>query len=88
MAARLQPGHDGLHQDLAQAGVLDAFDRLAEKSLDQQRFGFRRRNAARHQIEFELVVERAGGGAVAALDIVGENLQLGLVVRLGAVGQQ
>ncbi len=68
--------------------MLDAFDRLAEERLDQQRLGFRRRNAARHQVEFQLVVERAGGRAVAALHVVGENFQLRLVVGLGALGQQ
>ena len=68
--------------------MLDAFDRLAEESLDQQRLGFGCRNAARHQIEFQLVVERAGGRAVAALHVVGEDLELRLVVGLGALGQQ
>ncbi len=87
-APRLQPRRDLIDQRLAQAGMLDAFDRLAEKGLDQQRFGLRGRNAARHQIEFQFVVERAGGGAVAALHVVGENLELGLVVGFGAIGQQ
>ena len=68
--------------------MLDAFDRLAEERLDQQRLGFRRRNAARHQIELQLLVERAGGGAMAALHVVGKNLKLRLVVGLGAIGQQ
>ena len=46
------------------------------------------RNAARHQIEFQLVVERAGGGAVAALHVVGKDLELRLVVGFGALGQK
>ena len=45
-------------------------------------------NAARHQIELEVLVERARGGAVAALHVVGKNLELRLVVGLGLVGQQ
>ena len=52
--------------------------------LDQQRLGLRLRNAARHQIELELVVERAGGRAVAALHVVGKDLEFRLVVGLGA----
>ena len=55
--------------------MLDAFDRFAEKRLDQQSLGFRRRNAARHQIEFQFVIERAGGRAVAALHVVGERFR-------------
>ncbi len=68
--------------------MLDALDRFAQKRLDQQRLGFRRRNAARHQIEFQLLVERAGGGAVTALHVVGENFKLRLVVGLRTLGQK
>ena len=46
------------------------------------------RNAARHQIEQQVLVERARGRAVAALHVVGEDLQLRLVVGLGLLGQQ
>src|SRR5713226_9065450 len=42
----------------------------------------------RAQIKQKALVERAGGGAVAAGDIVGENFQFRLVVGLGLVGQQ
>ncbi len=37
-----------------------------------------RRNAAGHEIELQLGVERACGRAVAALDVIGKNLELGL----------
>ena len=40
------------------------------------------------QVEQQIVVERAGGRAVAALHVVGENLELGLAVGLGLVRQQ
>ena len=84
----LSHADDVLHQRVAQAGVLDALDRLADEGLHQQRLGLGLGNAARHQIELQVLVERAGGRAVAALHVVGENLQLRLVVGLGLVGQQ
>ena len=68
--------------------MLDAVDRLADEGLDQQRLGLLGRNAARHQIELQVLVERAGGRAVAALHVVGEDLQLRLAVGLGLVRQQ
>src|SRR5581483_9567900 len=86
-ASRAKPRGDLLHQRLAQAGVLDTLDRLAEERLDQQRLGFRGRNAARHQVELELLVEGAGGSAVAALDVVGKDLEFRLVVGFGAIGE-
>ena len=46
------------------------------------------RNAARAQIEQQLLVERAGGGAMAALHVVGKDFQLRLVVGFGLVRQQ
>src|SRR4029434_11037725 len=81
----LEPRRDLLHQRLAQAGMFDALDRFAEEGLNQQALGFRRRDAARHQVEFELLVERASGGAVAALHVVGEDFELRLFVGFGAV---
>ena len=72
-----------LHQRVAQARVLDALDRLADEGLDQQRLGLLRRDAARHQVEQQILVELARGRAVAALHVVGENFELRLVVGLG-----
>jgi hypothetical protein len=43
----LQPGGDVLDQRVAQAGMLDALDRLADEGLDQQRLGLLGGNAAR-----------------------------------------
>src|ERR1700680_4622179 len=57
--------------------LLDCF---ADESLDQQCFGFLLVDAARHQIELEPVIERAGGGAMAADHVVGEDFELRLVV--------
>ena len=68
---------------VAQARVLDALDRLADKGLDHQRLGLLGRDAARLEIEQQVLVERAGGGAMAALDVVGKDFELGLVVGLG-----
>ena len=83
-----EPGGDVLDQRVAQAGMLDAFDRLADEGLDHQRLGLLGRDAARPQIEQQILVERAGGRAVAALHVVGKDLELGLVVGLGLLRQQ
>ena len=87
-APRLQPVGDVIHQRVAQAGMLDAFHRLADEGLDQQRLRFLGRDAARLQVEQQILVEIARGRAVAALHVVGENLQFRLVVGFGGVRQQ
>jgi hypothetical protein len=46
-------------------------DCFANESLDEQRLGLFGRNAARHQVEFELAVDRPGGCPMAALDVIG-----------------
>src|SRR5829696_2883645 len=79
MPLREPPGHR-LDQPLAQALVLDDLDRLAEERLQQQRLGLGARQAAGHEIEQEVVVELSAGRAMGALDVVGEDLELGLVV--------
>ena len=68
--------------------MLDALDRLADEGLDQQRLGLLGRNAARHEIEQQVLVERARGRAVAALHVVGEDFELRLVVGLGRLREQ
>ena len=68
--------------------MLDAFDRLADERLDQQRLGFGVRNAARLEIEQQVLVEIARGRAVAALHVVGVDFELRLVVGLGVFRQQ
>ena len=88
LPASLEPGGDLLHQRVAQAGMLDALHRLADEGLDQQRLGFLGRNAARLEVEQQVLVEVARGGAVAALHVVGEDFELRLVVGLGGLRQQ
>jgi len=44
-------------------------------------------NARARSIEQKILVEIARGRAMAALHVVGENLQLRLVVGLGVVGE-
>ena len=48
---RRKPGDDLIHQRVAQAGVLDSLDRLADERLDEQRLGVLGRNAARLEIK-------------------------------------
>src|SRR5215211_8875828 len=81
--AHVEPAGDLVHQRLAQAGMLDTLDGLADEGLDQQRLGLLRRNAACLEIKQQGLVERAGRRAMAALPIVGEDFQLRLVVGLG-----
>src|ERR1700690_2722740 len=66
----------------------DHFDRFADEGLNEQRLRFFARNAAREAIKEESLVEGAGGRAVAALHVVGEDFELGLVVGLGGLAQQ
>ena len=73
---------------VAQRLVLDALERLADKGLDQQRAGLRLRDAARLEIEQKILVDLAGGRAVAADHVVGEDLKLGLGIELGRLGQE
>ena len=58
------------------------------KACTKQRLGLLGRNAARHQIEFKPLVERAGGRTVAADHVVGEDFQFRLVVGFRLVRQQ
>src|SRR4051812_35579594 len=60
--------------------MLDALDGVTNESLDQQRLRLRLRNATCTQIEQQVFVKIAGRGAVAALHVVGVDLELGLVV--------
>ncbi len=48
---RPEPGDDLVHQRVAQPGMFDAFDRLADEGLDQQRLGLLGGNAARPEVE-------------------------------------
>ncbi len=75
-------------RDVAQPVVDDRFDRLADERLDQQRLRLLLRQAAGAQVEQQALVQRARGRAVTAGDVVGENLELRLVVGLGLVRQQ
>src|SRR5947209_14171968 len=81
--SRLEPSLDRLDQRLAQARVLDALDGLADKRLDEQRFGLCGRNAPRAEIEQQILIEVARRRAVTALHIVGKDFQFRLVVGLG-----
>ncbi len=76
------------HQRLAQRLIVDGFNRFTDESLDHQRLGFLLRNAARLQIEQQIVIERTGGGAMAADHVVGEDFQFRLVIGFGLFRQQ
>src|SRR5437660_7994107 len=77
---RLEPVHDAVDQRVAQAGVLDPLHRLADEGLDEQRLRLLGRNAARLEVEQQLLVESARGRAVTALHVVGEDFELALVI--------
>ena len=76
------------YREFAKCVIGDLLDRLADEGLDQQRLGFLFGKPARAQVEQQAVVERAGGGAVSARHVVGEDFQLRLVVGLGLIRQQ
>ncbi len=78
----------GRHQRIAEAFMRDLLDRLADEGLDQQGLGLFVVDAARHQIKLQARIERAGGGAMAADHVVGEDFQFRLVVGFGLVRQQ
>jgi len=84
-SARYAGGHGDSEANIDK--LLRALDGVADERRHQQGFRFDLGNAARHQIEFEIVVERARRRAVAALHIVGENLQLRLLVRFRVARQ-
>src|SRR5262245_417136 len=69
-------------QRLAQSLVLDLVECLADEALDKKRAGLCEWNAARAQVEQQVVVELGGGGAVPTHHVVGEDLQLRLGVEL------
>jgi hypothetical protein len=77
-----------LHQAIAQPSMLNAFHRFADEGLDQERLGFFLGNSPRFEVKQETFVEAACGSAVAALDVVSEDLQLRLVVRLCSIRKQ
>src|SRR6266849_10523615 len=69
-----EPAQRRSRQRIAHAFMRHRFDRLADERLNQKRLGVLFRNAARHQVELEILIERAGCGPVAALHIVCKNL--------------
>ena len=68
--------------------MLDPLHRLADEGLDQKRLRLLRRDAARLEVEQQILVERARGRAVTALHVVGKNFELRLVVGLCLVREQ
>src|SRR3546814_2531281 len=79
---------DGGHQRRADALGGDVVHALGQEGLDQHGAGGSLRDAPGAQVEERAVVEVAGGGAMAADDVVGIDLQFRLGVDLGLVGQQ
>src|SRR5215210_3624542 len=66
----------------------DILECLSGESRYEERPRLGQGNAARAQIEEMILLEVAGGGAVAADDIIGVNLELGLGIELGGGGEQ
>ena len=68
--------------------VLDLGDRLVDEGEHQQLLGRPPRDAARGQVEERGLVDRAAGRAVAALHVVGVDLELGLGQELARLVEQ
>ena len=67
--------------------VLDLLEGLADKGADQQRPA-PPRGCRAPRVEQKLLVDLARGRAVAAYDVVGEDLELRLGIELRLFGQQ
>ena len=77
-----EPGRQSGAQGLDQRLVLDSIDRFPSKSLEQHRPRVAHRDAARLQIKDLFGIQRSDRRSVSAYDVVGENLQLRLLVHL------
>ncbi len=67
--------------------VRDRIEHFLDEAAHQHALGLGLRNAAAHQVEHRLFVERAGGRAVPAYHVVGEDFELGLGIDLRLVRQ-
>ncbi len=67
--------------------VLDRVEHLLEEAAHQHAFGLGLGDAAAHQVEHRVLVERTDSGAVAADHVVGEDFELGLRQDFGFVRQ-
>src|SRR5581483_819520 len=88
LSPRTQPLSGRAQQRLTDTHVRDPLDRLADEGLDQQSLSFFFRNTTRHQVELQRAVDGTGRRAMAALHVVGEDLEFRLVVRFRLVGEQ
>ncbi|MNY65004.1 hypothetical protein D3C86_2022000 [compost metagenome] len=83
----VEPGRDDLFQRLDQRLVIfQLFDDLGNKGIDEHGPSLVFRNTARHQVEELRVVDIGNRRTVAALHVVGEDLQLRLRREIGVVG--
>src|SRR3546814_13152530 len=80
---RRPPASRHVAEGLTYRLVSNLLHRLVEESLEQHAPGRGAVDTARQQIEQRLLVEFAGRGAVAALDVVGVDLELRLAVPFG-----
>ncbi|ENN89137.1 hypothetical protein RHSP_61761 [Rhizobium freirei PRF 81] len=83
-----QPGGDNAFQRLDQGFVFQFLDDLGYEGIDQHGAGLVPRNAASHQIVEMVRVDIGNRCAMAALNVVGEDLKLRLDRELGIVGHQ
>jgi hypothetical protein len=72
-------------QMLSYRWMIETLDDFVQKAGDQEALGDFCGNAAGAQIEELVFVNLAGGGAVGATDVVGENFEAGHGVRFGIV---
>ena len=72
----------------ADGEVRNVLERLADERLHQHAPRIRLADAAGAQVEQRVLIQLAGGGAMAAFHVVGEDLEFRLGVDLRAVRQQ
>ncbi len=64
---------DQTPQMLGDSRLIEALDDFIQKARDDEALGNRDGNSTRAEIKHFLFVDLAGGGAVGAADIVGQN---------------
>jgi hypothetical protein len=68
--------------------MIQAIDHLIEKTAHEKLLGHRQRNPAREKVEHLVFVDLAGSRAVAALHVVGQNLEARHRICLRIIAQQ
>mmetsp|Transcript_18144 Transcript_18144/g.28189 ORF Transcript_18144/g.28189 Transcript_18144/m.28189 type:complete len:595 (-) Transcript_18144:429-2213(-) len=84
----LQPAFQLLDQRVAQALILNLFDRFGQKGQRQKIGGNLRRNTARAQIKQRFLIDGPGRATMRTDHVIGVDLKLGLGQKLAVIVQE